>query len=355
MSSPWRDRKRSLIATCIVVVAILLVGEVSLRLWAYYFRHPHQVLDPRLGMIRLVPGYQETFKGRVLRINSRGFRAAEFTPEKPRRVFRIITLGDSVTFGLAGDECHYPGVLQQRFDGDAPGRVEVINAGVEGYDSQDALRILELRLMDYSPDLITIMIGWNDLLKRDPAQPNASDVEARLAYALYDVYLVKFWRTFVYRNVRHALFRPATELSDEEEASLRKYVPLVYKENLTKIALTARRGGSTVALLTLHSPLRPTMDAKDVEKLYFPYYTYNVKKLWLLSQQYNEAIRAVGREHHIPVVEPSVVLAGREKELYMDTVHMECEGYQILGGYLYDVLSPLVEKRSRMTVSNGRR
>ena len=355
MTASWRARTRSLVVTVAVALAILVAGEIGLRLFAYYFRLPYQVLDPRLGMIRLVPNYHAKYLGAILRINSRGFRGAEFTPEKPHGVVRIITLGDSVTFGLAGDGCHYPAALQRRFDEEAPGRVEVINAGVEGYDSQDALRLLDLQLVEYAPDLITVMIGWNDLLKRDPARPSASALESRLAYALYDIYLIKFWRSVVYRHVRHALFRPGTQLAAEEEAALRTYVPQVYKENLEKLVATARRGGSKVVLLTLHSPLNPDMDAKDVQKLYFPYYTYNLKKFWLLYQRYNAAIRAVGHEYGVPVVEPSVVLQGHERELFTDTVHMECEGYHILGNYLHSELARFVGTGSLRTATNGRR
>jgi lysophospholipase L1-like esterase len=350
-----RQRTRSLIVTVAVMLAILLGGEVGLRLYAYYFRHPYQVLDPRLGMIRLVPGYQASFYGKVLRINSLGFRGNEFAPEKPNSVFRIVTLGDSVTFGLFGDGCAYPDVLQRRFNEGRPGRVEVINAGVEGYDSQDVLRILQLKLMDYSPDLITVMVGWNDLLKRDPGQPDASVMKARLAYALYDIYLIKFWRSVVYRHARHALFRPSMDLPPAEEAALRTYVPLVYKENLEKIVRTAKAGGSQVVLLALHSLLRPDMTPDDVQKLYFPYYTYNVKKYWLLYQQYSETVRTVGRELGVPVVEPATVLRGRESELYMDTVHLDCAGHQIFGAYLHDVLSGLIEKGAGSAALRGRR
>ena len=83
MISTKRERGRSLVVTVVVVLAILLTGEVGLRLYAYYFRLPYQVLDPRLGMIRLVPGFHASFHGRVLRINSLGFRGNSSRPRNP--------------------------------------------------------------------------------------------------------------------------------------------------------------------------------------------------------------------------------------------------------------------------------
>src|SRR5439155_17593498 len=118
--------------TTAATLALLLGGETTLRLWDYFFRHPYWHFDPQLKMIRLVPGFQASVNGGVFRINSRGFRAVEFTKEKPSGVYRIIMLGDSVTFALPIDECHYPGVLQQLFDAGGKDRVEVINTQVGG-------------------------------------------------------------------------------------------------------------------------------------------------------------------------------------------------------------------------------
>ena len=162
MTASWRARTRSLVVTVAVALAILVAGEIGLRLFAYYFRLPYQVLDPRLGMIRLVPNFHAKYLGAILRINSRGFRGAEFTPEKPHGVVRIITLGDSVTFGLAGDGCHYPAALQRRFDEEAPGRVEVINAGVEGYDAVAEARWLETVGLNLFPEIVVVGTSIND-------------------------------------------------------------------------------------------------------------------------------------------------------------------------------------------------
>lgn len=346
--------KRSLLITVVVSLAILLTGEATFRVWDYFFRHPYRRFDPHLGMVRPVPNYHASFNGSVLRINSMGFRAPEFRREKPSGAFRIIMLGDSVTFGLPGDDCHYPGVLQRLFDADGRGPVEVINAALEGYNSEDALRLLEGELMGYSPDMVTVLIGWNDLVKQDPARPDISPLQARLAYALFDVYLIKFWRKVVYMELRPALLRPETDLAPNEEEAFQRYVPLVYKEHLQKIISTARAGGSAVVLFTLPSLLRPGMSSEDVEKLFFPHFTYNLRKYLLLYDRYNETIRAAGRTNRLPVIELQEPLRGRESAVFMDTVHLDCEGSQILGRYLHGVLSPLIQERRGGSKMKGR-
>jgi lysophospholipase L1-like esterase len=340
-------RARWWFLTGLITIAILVAGEGALRAWAYFFRHPYQHFNADLGMITLVPGYHGDIQGKVLRINSRGLRAAEFTDAKPPEVFRIIMLGDSVTFGLVGDDCHYPGVLQALLDADGSRRVEVVNAGVEGYNSLDALRLLNGQLLSYRPDMVTVLIGWNDLIKQDPGRPEASILERRLAYALYDVYLVKFWRRLIYFHLRPMVVRVRVGLTPEEEGALGTYVPLVYKEHLERIVATARGAGSQVVLFTLPSVLRPEMDARDMRKLYFPHFTYNLTKFRLLYERYNETIRAVGREMGVPVVETQEAVRGRESELFMDTAHLECAGYKVLARYLYPVFERYVDSGTR--------
>ncbi len=344
--------QRRFLITGVVTIAMLLAGEGTLRLWAYFFRHPYQRFDPHLRMIRLVPNYHEMVDGKVLDIDSLGLRGPEVKQEKPPHVTRIIMLGDSVTFGRAGDDCHYPGVLRHVLDEKYPGDFEIINGAVEGYNSEDALRLLENELVGLSPDMVTVFIGWNDMIKQDPVRPLASAAEKRLAYAVYDIYLIKLWRKVIYYYLRRALLSPSSTLNLQEEAAFRTYVPIVYRDNLERIIAVARKAGSKVVLFTLPSVLRPNMTPKDVGMLYFPYFTYNVRKFQLLYEQYNQTIRAVGRENDLPVVDLQEPLRGYESKLFMDTAHLECEGYQILGRYLARVLPDLLEHSPHLAKAN---
>jgi lysophospholipase L1-like esterase len=345
---------KRLLITALVTFAILAAGEVSLRLWAYNYRHPHHRFDARLGMIRLNPGNHDYGRLGIIRVNSLGYRGREFTREKPPGVFRIVMLGDSVTFGVPGDDCDYPAALQSLFDRNGGRRVEVINAAVEGYNSRDALQLLQAELLGYSPDLVTALIGWNDLIKQDPARPAASALRSRLAYTLYDVYLVKFWRRFTYLTFRRSFLRVERTLSSEEEASFRTYVPLVYTENLEQIIAATRAAGGKVVLFTLPSLLRPDITEEDIRKLYFPHFTYNLRTFLLLHERYNEAIRRVGREQNVAVIDLQEPLRGRESELFMDTAHLECQGYRILASYLHGHATGLVQTQPRKATANGK-
>ena len=73
----------------------------------------------------------------------------------------VLALGDSITFGTgATPETSYPAVLA-RLTG-----WNVINAGVSGDTSAQALARLPALLLEHSPQLVLVSIGGNDFLRR---------------------------------------------------------------------------------------------------------------------------------------------------------------------------------------------
>jgi len=97
--------------------------------------------------------------------NSHGFRSPALEVEREPSSVRIICLGDSQTFGngVAQDET-YPARLQSRLSLQAPpGPVEVINAGVGGYNIQQEVNLLARIAPVLRPDFATIGFYVNDI------------------------------------------------------------------------------------------------------------------------------------------------------------------------------------------------
>ena len=85
------------------------------------------------------------------------------TPAKPEGVFRVLCLGDSFTLGyvLERDEL-FVDLLEDWWQ--AEGRpVEVINAGVEGYSTDQQARWLEVHGAAWQPDLVLAFPYENDI------------------------------------------------------------------------------------------------------------------------------------------------------------------------------------------------
>lgn len=90
-----------------------------------------------------------------------------FEVQKSANTYRIITVGDSFTFG--GDlprEKNYPETLERMLNQKnlCPGNdtIEVINLGVYGYDLNYSLERFKKRGMKYNPDLVIFLANdWN--------------------------------------------------------------------------------------------------------------------------------------------------------------------------------------------------
>ncbi|MDD5255175.1 MAG: SGNH/GDSL hydrolase family protein [Candidatus Omnitrophica bacterium] len=136
--------------------------------------------------------------------NSEGFRDREFSPEKEAGVFRIVCMGDSVTFGwpVPIDET-YPNILErfmrERFAGR---KIEVINAGVPGYTSFQGLMLLEKKVLGYRPDLLIVYYGINDkagAYRQDKEAPRAPRWLADAENFLYRFQFYKFFNRVALR------------------------------------------------------------------------------------------------------------------------------------------------------------
>ncbi len=105
----------------------------------------------------------DRFSG-IYEINSFGLRGDNFTLEKKNNAFRLICLGDSITFGWRVDcKDAYPKKLETILKTNFPEKdIEVINAGVVGYSSLQGLRFLKRDILRFNPDILIVYFGVND-------------------------------------------------------------------------------------------------------------------------------------------------------------------------------------------------
>ncbi len=87
---------------------------------------------------------------------------------------RYVALGDSYTIGTSVSAADsWPSQLVARM----PGLELVANLGVNGYTSADLIEDELPRLEELAPDLVTVMIGVNDVVQRVPEATYAANVE----------------------------------------------------------------------------------------------------------------------------------------------------------------------------------
>jgi len=123
--------------------------------------------------IELVPNCVGYFDGifvrlpiTMIKINSDGFRDREFSIHKPRDAFRIIALGDSMTFGLGLDiEDTWPKQLENKLNAlNNSINYEVLNFGVPGYNTFEEVEMFKEKGIKYNPDMILLGFLVNDIL-----------------------------------------------------------------------------------------------------------------------------------------------------------------------------------------------
>ena len=96
--------------------------------------------------------------------NSHGLRGLEFNKNKQNDVYRIIAIGGSTTWGSgeSNDKLTWPGHLQKIIEHETENKVEVINAGISGFNSENEYAMIRDKLVNYNPDLIIMYDGYND-------------------------------------------------------------------------------------------------------------------------------------------------------------------------------------------------
>lgn len=186
----WSRGIRAALALLLALVAALVLAELCLR-WFWPVEHKAPLDSSRgddasiaAGMGALVhrksevpglvyelaPGARGQYAGVEVSINALGMRGPETTREKPPGTFRIVALGDSLTFGygVRVDEA-WPAALERALAADPAlpellggRRPEVLNMGVAGYGTRDEAAVLEHKALALDPDLVIVGYFLND-------------------------------------------------------------------------------------------------------------------------------------------------------------------------------------------------
>lgn len=166
---------RELVLRCFLLPMVgvfigLLFCESILRIAGISFP-VFDTYDPLRGHA-LRPGkegwYEKEGKA-YLRINSRGYRDSEHDVAKPSGTFRIAVLGDSFSEARqVAQEDTFWSLLGRNLERGCPGlkgkKVEVLNFGVGGYGTSEALLTLRMDALRFSPDLVLLaFFPGNDL------------------------------------------------------------------------------------------------------------------------------------------------------------------------------------------------
>jgi lysophospholipase L1-like esterase len=149
----------------------LFVSEIALRLMGLnpLYVSPERdrfwKYDSLLGWAH-EPGQEGIFETpqfrTVVRINENGLRDRQHSYDRQNDIERILVLGDSFAWGYGVEESErFSQLLEKSLD------VEVINAGVSGYSTDQELLWYRSEGIKYETDLVLLVIAGNDVGDND--------------------------------------------------------------------------------------------------------------------------------------------------------------------------------------------
>jgi lysophospholipase L1-like esterase len=345
--SPAREPEfglaKSLAFSAILVLLLLGAAELAVRGWAFYARDDVERWDAKTGTFVLEPGEYRSEYGGVARVNSAGFVGRELEPDGPD-LWRIAAVGDSCTYGGGSDSDSYPALLGARLRlRDEPGRrYEVVNAGISGLNSGLALKRLRTQVLPLAPDVVTIYIGWNDLMKFDPlaqVAPGQDSPWSGVARALDNLWLVKGLRKLLFFYVRGVLAPPATG-PESRSGRFAGFRPTAYEQNVAQMIDAVRAAGARPLLVTLPTVVRADMSIADLRRAHvmFPYFrsANGVGDFLDLLAAYNQTVRALAAEKNAPLVDLAQHFEALDGDTlyFFDTMHPDERGRELIAEQL---------------------
>ena len=265
-------------------------------------------------------------------INSHGTRGPEFATQKPPDTLRILSLGDSRTFGwgLSGEEtysCRLQQLLQQKFGGAR--KVEVINAGVNAWSYPQMFVYFRDYGLAFKPDVVILGEAnlWTEFSeKNSPEFVRQMMWRVRLKnfvrhFAIYH-YVIEVKLKSLYKSER-TKFIPVDPNQDPLfKAEQQKDPDALFRSAMENLCRLARTNGVKPVLLFL-----PSLDDLN---------STNISSV--LKEK-----RLVHSELNMPLVDLTPELLPRGKALYLeaDPVHLNAAGNEIIAGKLFETLTNL--------------
>ena len=167
-----RSRAREwLIGLALASFSLMLpfaAGEVVLRVLAPAPDSRNLFVEvPSDVETRGVPLARGLYAGAPVQLNRLGMREREFAPEPAAGRFRVVVLGDSMTFGQGAPQDEvWPRVLERALAAAPPPGatgVEVINLALPGYNTAQELALLKEAGLALHPDLVVVGFFYNDV------------------------------------------------------------------------------------------------------------------------------------------------------------------------------------------------
>lgn len=368
-----------LLAATLVLVVTLGLGEVLARSFFRYntpdtVRAASLQYRPSTFTRHLLVPDQEVFPDRAwgdppgegggagerrYRINNLGYRGPDLEIPKPAKTCRLVVLGGSAVFDIGATEgADWPrrleGRLRQAETLPEGHTFEVINAGVPGHTSSDAVGKLYAQLWQAEPDAVLLYNAWNDIksfTELAPDRPLVSLVEPHNPTAdPFQNYrgpidrLLGHSQLYIKLRNRYYLWQYDVGLEGRKDDRPLADVysplgPVQYRLDVVSVVTISRAIGAHPLLATQASLVTRQASDEARQRIAYGYQGLSHDALVRAIGECNDAIRQVAVEHAVPLIDLDHRFSGRP-ELFDDHVHTSAAGSAALAEAVADFLAP---------------
>ena len=281
----------------------------------------------------------------TIHINNFGFRGSDIFKEKPIDTYRIFVVGGSTTFGFGStsDDATIPGYLQEEFKKNKNfENVEIINAGMGQATSFHEKYLIENILNGFSPNMIIIYDGSNDVNYREINPTlNKGIVDTEKNPFKFNSY--PFYRTpfIIWQNTfRHHDVGP-TETSTTLSLDLEKNTVSFWKQNIDDVCNSQKKDNIKTIFF-----VQPILDSgnkilSNDELEYTKKYLDKVTLENRLMDNFSHELDDLKNSCYL-VADLRNVFDDVKKPLFYDNVHLNDLGNQIVAKEIYEKILPIV-------------
>jgi lysophospholipase L1-like esterase len=300
------------------------------------------VSDPKHNPnFRLRPGSEGMLFQSDIRINTLGFRGGEIARDKGA-AYRIVALGESTTFGITLNASDKPwpeileGLIRERLNPTRP--VEVINAGVPGYQLRDSLSRFSSEILPLRPDMIISYHGINGFRALDPALPSTISAGKAPSYHERPVRLLaNLEYTLKVRHVRNEqiarLKKGASKVIDPMASGCAK--------DYGRLCELTDAHGMRLAIANFSMALTRNSSPADID---FYQVGYPAARWFVAANEiHSRIVKQITREHpQVCFVNTHPLLDG-VPDKFLDLVHFSPAGDHQMAENVYAAIEPLLK------------
>ncbi|NOX57569.1 MAG: SGNH/GDSL hydrolase family protein [Planctomycetes bacterium] len=340
-------------AVVVWTVAILMVGEASVRVRAWVRRGEAGTqqaiyeIDPQLGRVVRAGATSRVGEAKTT-INHWGLRGPDFDLQKPDSTTRVLCLGASTTFGQPDDDDAdiWPRQLSQLLNhSPGGGRFEVLNGAVAGFTVEQSLIHFRRSLARFKPDVVIISHAATSIAahtRRQFSRGSGVDGNAKPPLSRY----------LEHASLAYDLIRANTasiragQFRRNRGRRLDERGVEHFQTALAQLIDECQRGGASVIVCTFPRAFAAdqsdSMRARLAATASFFNPSLGIEGLIDAYEQYNRAIRdvAVRTQAHLADADRRIPRGG---SCFKDSVHFSRFGHQQMAELLAERIETLFE------------